>query len=347
MATSPILEAFHIGMQWRTFGPFLFCAHHDDDYPEGNEDMSPKASLAGRHIGQDFAPNLPWRMYHGSRVPGFPAHPHRGFETVTIVRDGYVDHSDSLGAAARFGHGDVQWLTAGRGIVHSEMFPLVHEDKGNRTELFQIWLNLPKKSKMAPAHFQMIWSNELPKSTFVDKTGRKTEAVHVSGPALFKDVPLEGAQITPPPHSWAHDPENRVRIVTLKMEPNARVEIPAADKGVVRSLYHFVGGGVTLNDVAVPNKTGMRLDENAHLVLTNGDAPSELLLMEGMPINEPVVQHGPFVMNTEGEIRQTITDYQRTGFGGWPWASADPAHARTESRFARHADGRIEKPEQG
>lgn len=344
MAPAPIIEAFHIGMQWRTFGPFLFCAHHDDDYPEGNEDMSPRASLTGRQIGSDFAPNLPWRMYHGDKVPGFPAHPHRGFETVTIVRDGFVDHSDSLGAAARFGNGDVQWLTAGAGIVHSEMFPLVNSDKGNRTELFQIWLNLPKKSKMAPAHFKMMWGNTLPKSTFVDKAGNKTLAVHVSGPALFKGTELEGEKVVPPPHSWANDDENDVRIVTLKMEPNAHVELPALEKGISRALYHFVGGGVVLNDVAVPVKTGMRLDETAHLVLVNGPEPSELLLLEGKPIDEPVVQHGPFVMNTEAEIHQTMRDYQRTQFGGWPWPSAAPAHPRTQGRFARHADGTIDEP---
>ena len=91
--------------------------------------MGPDASLAGRSIGQDFEGKDGWRMYHGDVVPGFPQHPHRGFETVTIVRQGFIDHSDSLGATARFGAGDVQWLTAGRGIVHSEMFPLLDRDR--------------------------------------------------------------------------------------------------------------------------------------------------------------------------------------------------------------------------
>src|SRR3954454_12015900 len=130
-----------LGFPWETADPFLFCVHHDDAYPEGNERFGSAASLAGRNIGQDFAGKDGWRMYHGDVVPGFPQHPHRGFETVTIARRGFIDHSDSLGATARFGHGDTQWMTAGKGIVHSEMFPLRQRDASNPLELFQIWLN--------------------------------------------------------------------------------------------------------------------------------------------------------------------------------------------------------------
>src|SRR4029078_7101352 len=137
---------------WPVRDPFLFCVHHDDAYPAGNEAFGPKASLEGGEIGQDFAGKDGWRMYHGDVVPGFPAHPHRGFETVTIVRRGLIDHSDSLGATARFGGGDVQWLTAGRGIVHSEMFPLLNREAGNPLELFQIWLNLPARLELVPPH---------------------------------------------------------------------------------------------------------------------------------------------------------------------------------------------------
>jgi redox-sensitive bicupin YhaK (pirin superfamily) len=113
-----VLKAFPIGPStsvapWPTLDPFLFCVHHADAYPRGNAEMGPDASLAGRHIGQDFEGIEGWRMYHGDSIPGFPQHPHRGFETVTLARDGYIDHSDSLGAAARFGKGDAQWLTAG------------------------------------------------------------------------------------------------------------------------------------------------------------------------------------------------------------------------------------------
>src|ERR1044071_5443282 len=103
LVESPILETRPLGFPWETSDPFLFCVHHDDRYPAGNEAMGPAASLAGRDLGQDFGGKDGGRMYHGDVVPGFPQHPHRGFETVTLVRRGLIDHSDSLGATARFG----------------------------------------------------------------------------------------------------------------------------------------------------------------------------------------------------------------------------------------------------
>ena len=143
-----------LGFQWETADPFLFCVHHEDFFPKGNAQLGPDPSLfEGRHMGQDFIVKDGFRMYHGSTVPGFPGHPHRGFETITVVRTGLVDHADSLGAAGRYGNGDVQWMTAGKGVQHSEMFPLLNQDKDNPLELFQIWLNLPKKSKMVQPRF--------------------------------------------------------------------------------------------------------------------------------------------------------------------------------------------------
>src|SRR5712671_2581756 len=147
-----VLETVPLGMPWTTADPFLFCVHHDDAYPRGNAQLGPVSSPTDR-----------WRMYHGEIVPGFLQHPHRGFETITIVRRGLVDHSDSLGAAARYGRGDVQWLTAGAGICHSEMFPLVESEKENPLELFQIWLNLPAAEKFADPHFTMFWANDIPR----------------------------------------------------------------------------------------------------------------------------------------------------------------------------------------
>src|SRR6476659_776646 len=174
MSTSPVLSVKPLGFPWETQDPFLFCAYHDDAYPRGNGRMGPAVPLAGRAIGQDFSRKDGWSMYHGETVPGFPAHPHRGFETVTIVRKGLIDHADSLGAAARFGQGDVQWLTAGRGIVHSETFPLLDVEGPNPLELFQIWLNLPARSKMCEPHFTMLWAGDIPHRVFTSEDGATT-----------------------------------------------------------------------------------------------------------------------------------------------------------------------------
>lgn len=171
-----------LGFNWETSDPFLFCVHHVDAYPRGDEQLGPAASLAGRNIGQDFTPKDGWRMYHGEHVPGFPAHPHRGFETITVVLDGFVDHSDSHGATGRYGNGDVQWMTAGRGLQHAEMFPLLHQDKPNNLELFQIWLNLPSTKKMVAPHYKMLWAEEMVK---VDMIEHQDKTIH---PLLLPEI---------------------------------------------------------------------------------------------------------------------------------------------------------------
>ena len=324
---------------WETLDPFLFCVHHKDAYPAGNEALGPSASLEGRRMGMDFAGKDGWSMYHGEEVPGFPRHPHRGFETVTIARSGYIDHSDSLGATARFGNGDVQWMTAGAGVVHAEMFPLVRRDQDNPTELFQLWLNLPSASKMVPAHFTMLWGHTIPQLRFRDEAGAETLVTVVAGS-------LEGTVAPkPPPDSWASDPRSGLAIWTLRLAPEARWTLPAAEAGLNRALYFFSGaGGLRVDGQKIPPGHLVQLRPEQAAELRNGSTESEALLLQGRPIGEPVVQHGPFVMNSPTEIRQAFIDYQRTGFGGWPWRRDDPVHAREAGRFAIHADGREERP---
>ena len=300
-----IRQTVPLGPQWATVDPFLFCVHHLDVYPAGNDALGPDASLAGRDIGMDFAGIDGWRMYHGATVPGFPQHPHRGFETVTFVRRGVIDHSDSLGATARFGRGDVQWLTAGKGIVHCEMFPLLDRERENVTELFQIWLNLPASHKMVEPYFTMLWDQDLPRHAVADAD---------------------------------------LAIWHLVLEPGARFDLPVAKTPeTVRTLYVFEGS-VRIDEQELEAATGAVLRVDADVEVTAGPNGAEALVLQGRPIGEPVAQYGPFVMNDEAGVRQAFADYRATEFGGWPWSVDDPVHPRAEGRFARRPDGTVDRP---
>ena len=197
--SSPVLSITPLGFPWATIDPFLLCVYHNDSYPKANGRYGPAASLAGHASGRDFSNSDGWRMYHGTTVPGFPPHPHRGFETVTIVRRGWIDHSDSLGAAARYGAGDVQWLTAGRGVVHAEMFPLLDTSAPNPLEMFQIWINLPARSKFAAPHFTMFWSKDVP---------RVSASIPPARAARSSASPAGSPK---PPRTWSRSPRHPIR----------------------------------------------------------------------------------------------------------------------------------------
>ena len=322
-----------LGFMWPTTNPFLFCAHHLDDYPAGNEEMGPAASLAGRDIGSDFTLKDGWRMYHGRKIPGFPVHPHRGFETITIVREGMVDHSDSHGQAGRYGKGDIQWMTAGAGLQHSEMFPLLNKESKNPVELFQIWLNLPKAKKFAEPYFKMLWSEDIPVHKIKDSTGKLTEIDVIAG--TIDDISaLDAAS-----DSWAADPGNEVAVWTIRMESGATWIIPSAGNGNNRTIYFHIGSSLDINGTSVSSNKAIELRADQELTITNGESECQLLLLQGKPINEPVVQYGPFVMNSQGEIQEAMTDYRKTEFGGWPWPMHEMVHPRSRGRFAKYRDG--------
>lgn len=333
----PVLRIDPLGFPWRTEDPFLFAVHHHDRYPAGNDVLGPATSLAGRRLGMDFGGRDGWNMYHGSVVPGFPQHPHRGFETISIIRRGYVDHADSLGATGRLGPGDVQWMTAGRGIVHAEMFPLLDPAGRNDLELFQLWINLPAKSKMAAPHFKMFWRDSLPTRSLHDPDGRVVQVRVIAGSFAGARAPA------PPPRSWAADPASEVAIYELRLAPGARWTLPAAGHGLNRNLYHFTAGELHVAARSVPTGVAIKLRSDQPVELEAGATGADLLVLQGRPIGEPVARHGPFVMNTPDELRQAYADYRRTGFGRWPWPKPDPVHGRAAGRFARHADGREEK----
>jgi len=322
---------------WQTRDPFLFCAYHYDLFPNGNGRLGPAASLNGRNIGQDFQIKDGWRMYHGDRIPGFPAHPHRGFETVTVVTKGLVDHADSLNAAGRYGDGDTQWMTAGKGVQHSEMFPMVHEDKPNHLELFQIWLNLPAKSKMVEPHFLMLWDKNTPWHRESDSQGKQIAVRVVAGP-LGDQTPA-----SPPPDSWAGDLDNKVAIWIIELDEHASWTLPKESSDINRTLYFYDGNTLDINGQAIDPMHLIEVTADQSVTLTNGNQKTYLLMLQGKPIKEPVAQHGPFVMNTQEELRQTFHDYNQTQFGGWPWKDADQTHGKN-GRFAQHANGDNEEP---
>lgn len=335
---NPIISTKALGFQWETSDPFLFCVHHEDAFPKGNDVMGPESTyFKGRHMGDDFIIKDGFRMYHGKTVPGFPGHPHRGFETVTVVRKGMVDHADSMGAAGRYGDGDVQWMTAGKGVQHSEMFPLLKKEEENPMELFQIWLNLPKKNKMVEPHFKMLWRESIPNEVIKDSANKTTTVEVIAGKLNNQKAP------SAPPDSWAADESNEVAIWNIKMEAGAEWKLPKASLGINRTIYFYEGENLQVSQTVIYKYMAVELIANIETTLKAGETGASILLLQGKPIGEPVIQYGPFVMNTKQEINQAFEDYHNTQFGGWPWPKYDQVHERNKSRFAKHADGTIEE----
>ena len=325
-----IQQIFQLGFPWQTQDPFLFCLYHLDHYPKGNGEMGPDVSLEGRNLGNDFILKDGWRMYHGKTIPGFPAHPHRGFETITIVNKGFCDHSDSLGAAGRFGQGDVQWMTAGSGVQHSEMFPLLNTEKENTLELFQIWLNLPKANKFVPPHFKMLWHEDIP----VLKTSTATIKV-IAGNYTEKKAPK------PAPDSWAFNADNEVAIWNIQIAAANSFVLPRASQDINRTLYFYEGDAITIDGQEIAPNHGIQLNALQDVEITTKNKSASLLLLQGKPIAEPVAKYGPFVMNSDDEIQQAMQEYQLTQFGGWPWRYPDHVHDANKGRFAKYPDGKL------
>ncbi len=333
----PVKSVKQLGFQWETADPFLFCVHHEDNFPKGNEKMGPDPSyFQGRHMGDDFIIKDGFRMYHGKTVPGFPGHPHRGFETITVVRKGLVDHADSMGASGRYGDGDVQWMTAGKGVQHSEMFPLLSTEKENPMELFQIWLNLPKAKKMVEPHFKMLWKDTIPNHVHTDAAGKISRIEVIAGKVEDKTAPA------PPPDSWAASAANELAVLNIKMDADATWVLPKASAGINRNLYFYEGSTLDLAGQVIPKYSAIEVHPEFDITLKAGADGASILVLQGKPIGEPVIQYGPFVMNTKEEINQAFEDYHNTQFGGWPWPKYDQVHAREKGRFAKHADGKEE-----
>ena len=224
-------------------------------------------------------------------IAGFPEHPHRGFETVTYMLDGHMLHEDHMGNRGDLRPGDVQWMTAGRGIIHSEM---PQQDHG-RMRGFQLWINLPAAEKMKPAAYRDIPAAQIP----VHGTDQGVTIKLIAGVLSLGDDTLTGA------------------MTGLSTEPlYADIEVPAdqsisvpVNQGHNAFLYVFEGS-LKVAGTAVPAHSAAALSDGDHVTLEAGDAGARLLLLSGRPINEPVVQYGPFVMNSSEEIEQALRDYR-------------------------------------
>ncbi len=329
-----ILEVQPLGFPWKTYDPFLFCAYHKDNYPAGNNKLGVGSNyLHGRNVGSDFNIKDGFRMYHGNEIPGFPKHPHRGFETITINKAGYVDHSDSLGSKGRFGKGDVQWMTAGRGIQHSEMFPLLDNKNPNPLEILQIWLNLPQRNKFVKPHFKMLWDDMVPSIVELDENGKSINIDVISGKLNDISAP------SPNPESWANHANNNILILTMRMDSNASWVLNRTTDSINRTIYFYKGETLNINSKTIMDNHLVKVKSEESTILLNGNKESFILLLQGRPINEPIAQYGPFVMNTKQEIREAFDDYHKTQFGAWPWQELGPIHDRAIGRFTMDTKG--------
>jgi redox-sensitive bicupin YhaK (pirin superfamily) len=193
---------------------------------------------------------------------------------------------------------------------------------------------------MVEPYFTMLWNEQIPRHVSVDGEGRSTEVTVVAG-ALAGLVPPPA-----PPSSWASKPDADLAIWHLVLEPGATWTVPPAQSAeTVRTLYTFEGA-VRIGEHSLEASTGAVLRADVPVEIAAGPYGAEALVLQGRPIGEPVAQYGPFVMNTQEEIQRAFVDYRATGFGGWPWPIDDPVHPREAGRFARHADGRLEEPDE-
>jgi quercetin 2,3-dioxygenase len=231
------------------------------------------------------------------RPRGVGQHPHRGFETVTVVYSGELEHRDTSGAGGLIGEGDVQWMTAGAGIVHEEFHSQQFTEQGGLLNMVQLWVNLPASAKDTPAAYQTLLNKDIPRVSLEDDGG--TLRV-IAGEYLEHKGPAN--TFTP------------INVWDLKLEPGARVNLPVP-KGHT-TLVAVLNGSVQINDTDVLREAELaNLDREGQEIVLESNNDARLLVLSGEPIDEPVVGYGPFVMNTEGEIKQAMLDFQSGKFG--------------------------------
>lgn len=237
----------------------------------------------------------PWNFEPVEGRPrGVGQHPHKGFETVTIVYDGEVSHRDSTGGGGTIGAGEVQWMTAGSGVLHEEFHSPGYSKTGGPFRMVQLWVNLPAKDKLVPARYQAITRDTIPEVAFDGGRARIIAGAfgEVEGPA----------QTFTPINLW-----------DVRLDAGATATLPLPDGHT--TMIAVLSGHVTIDGEGVGEAEIARLSRSGDAARIAADGDSIVLVMTGEPIDEPVVGHGPFVMNTEGEIREAIADFNAGKFG--------------------------------
>jgi redox-sensitive bicupin YhaK (pirin superfamily) len=259
---------------------------------------------AGKHVTPflllDYAG--PYNFEPTAERRGVGQHPHRGFETVTIVYDGEVEHRDSTGQGGIIGPGDVQWMTAGGGILHEEFHSPAFSRTGGPFRMVQLWVNLPAKDKMTRPGYQSILNADIPTVSLPDNAGT---ARIIAGAIDGSKGP---ASTFTPINVWD---------VRLNRDAETTLDLPEGHTAIVVVL----SGHVTVNgDQPAGSAEALLLDRQGDSVTLHADADTTLLILTGEPIDEPIVGYGPFVMNSEDEIRTAITDFNSGRFGDIPAA---------------------------
>jgi quercetin 2,3-dioxygenase len=268
-----------------------------------------------QNLGDAISPFLlmdyggPMEVEASETPKGVGAHPHKGFETITVVYQGELEHRDSTGAAGRIGPGDVQWMTAASGILHEEKHGREFARRGGTLEFFQLWVNLPAKDKSAPAGYQTLTAETIPTVVLPDDniTATATNPGEAAGTARVIAGELFGARgparTFTPIHVW-----------DLRLNANHTVTLPVPD-GFTAGLF-LPSGELILEDGKSLKPLEFAVFESAgEGIRLTAKTDAAVLLLSGEPINEPIAAHGPFVMNTRQEIVQAFEEYQSGRMG--------------------------------
>lgn len=327
-----ILKVQDAIMHWDCEDPFIFTSHHYDLYPEGNVQQAPPLEeINRRSLGHDYDKVFGYRMYDGKVSPGFPIHPHWGYETFSVASQGYVDHFDNMGNQGRYGYGDMQWVSAGSFYVHNEMYPLAFTDRENPVLLTQIHLNLPIKDKDTPNEVRTVWLEDIP----VVKGEGYEISVYCGHFADTDGVPAN-------PVSWAADPSHHVKIAMIRMEPGATVDISPTE-AVHRNIY-LTEGRATVDGQEFPGNTRLKIDPKEGISVTMGDSASEIWVLEGDPIGEKQTSFGPVVKGKFKEVRRDNQYIREHIMDGWCWDYVNQKQDLGTERFFMDGDGKESRP---